>query len=253
MPWRHRKPICRQYGRHKYCKVSCTSLRSYTSDSQLKHEYTCTGSIKNWILRIRRTNITIISVSDIPAEVVEAWPLDDVNQTCTAGIGTYASGDHQSVNFGLWGQFKRAVSRIVDRGICTSFDSHVMAAYRFMMRYYDHGDKICLFGFSRGAVTARFLARMIASIGVLSKGIEEMVPFAYKSYQDYENGTGSFKTAQDCLKWMESFKVTKSLMSKFIFWGYLILSIRLDTSIYLSPGKLICQQCSEPQSISVTP
>ena len=29
---------------------------------------------------------------------------------------------------------------------------------------------------------------MIASIGLLSMGNEEMVPFAYKVYQDYETG-----------------------------------------------------------------
>lgn len=97
---------------------------------------------------------------------------------------------------------------MIDQGIGTTFDSHVIAAYRFVMRYYEDGDKIFLFGFSRGAFTARFLARMIATIGVLSKGNEEMVPFAYKSYQDYENGIGAFKTAEENRKWMNSFRTT---------------------------------------------
>jgi uncharacterized protein (DUF2235 family) len=57
-----------------------------------------------------------------------------------------------------------------------------------LMRYYGPGDRIYIFGFSRGAFTARFLARMITSIGLLSMGNEEMVPFAYKVYQDYETG-----------------------------------------------------------------
>lgn len=56
------------------------------------------------------------------------------------------------------------------------------------MRYYGPGDRIYMFGFSRGAFTARFLARMIAHVGLLSMGNEEMVPFAYKVYQDYEMG-----------------------------------------------------------------
>ncbi len=112
------------------------------------------------------------------------------------------------MNPGPWGRFKRFVSQKVDEAVGTTFDSHVIAAYRFVMRYYDDGDKIYVFGFSRGAFTARFLARMIATIGLLSKGNEEMVPFAYKSYQDYETGVGSFKTAQDHQKWMDNFKVT---------------------------------------------
>jgi len=40
-----------------------------------------------------------------------------------------------------------------------------------------------MFGFSRGAFTAKFLARMIHTVGLLCKGNEEMVPFAYRLYQ----------------------------------------------------------------------
>lgn len=42
------------------------------------------------------------------------------------------------------------------------------------MRYYKPGDRIYILGFSRGAFTARFLARMITEIGLMSKGNEEM-------------------------------------------------------------------------------
>ena len=127
------------------------------------------------------------------------------------------------MNAGPWGRFTRSVAQLVDQAIGTTFDSHVIAAYRFVMRYYDDGDKIYVFGFSRGAFTARFLARMIATIGLLSKGNEEMVPFAYKAYQDYENKVydnhvnknkakkkkgGKFKSSDEYEKWMESFKVT---------------------------------------------
>ena len=66
-----------------------------------------------------------------------------------------------------------------------------------------------MFGFSRGAFTARFLARMIATVGLLSKGNEEMVPFAYRTYQEYEMGSGSkFMTAQEAQEYMNSFKTT---------------------------------------------
>lgn len=45
-----------------------------------------------------------------------------------------------------------------------------------------------MFGFSRGAFTAKFLARMINTVGLLCKGQEEMVPFAYRLYQRYLAG-----------------------------------------------------------------
>jgi uncharacterized protein (DUF2235 family) len=52
----------------------------------------------------------------------------------------------------------------------TTFDHHVIAGYKFLMRYYKPGDKIYIFGFSRGAFTARFLARLVTELGLLSKG-----------------------------------------------------------------------------------
>lgn len=45
-----------------------------------------------------------------------------------------------------------------------------------------------MFGFSRGAFTAKFLARMINTVGLLCKGNEEMVPFAYRLYQRHLTG-----------------------------------------------------------------
>lgn len=86
------------------------------------------------------------------------------------------------------GSIQSSISATLDQGFATTFDAHVIAGYRFVMRYYDSGDKIYMFGFSRGAFTARFLARMINTVGLLSKGNEEMVPFAYQLYQRYEMG-----------------------------------------------------------------
>ena len=58
------------------------------------------------------------------------------------------------------------------------------------MRYYKPGDRIYVFGFSRGAFTARFVSRMISHVGLLSMGNEEMVPFAYRVYEEYEKSRG---------------------------------------------------------------
>jgi len=56
-----------------------------------------------------------------------------------------------------------------------------MGGYKFLMRYYNVGDDIYLFGFSRGAYTARFLAEMLDHVGLLSAGNEEMARFAWKA------------------------------------------------------------------------
>lgn len=80
----------------------------------------------------------------------------------------------------------RKFEAVLDAALATSFDSHVIAGYKFIMRYYKPGDRIYIFGFSRGAFTARFLSRMISHVGLLSMGNEEMVPFAYRVYEEYE-------------------------------------------------------------------
>ena len=101
----------------------------------------------------------------------------------------------------------RKFEAVIDLALATSFDSHVIAGYRFIMRYYKPGDRIYIFGFSRGAFTARFLSRMISHVGLLSKGNEELVPFAYKVYQEYEQTCGGTETQQEAhVKFMNSFK-----------------------------------------------
>ncbi|KAJ5157388.1 uncharacterized protein N7482_008488 [Penicillium canariense] len=103
------------------------------------------------------------------------------------GVGTYDINE-TSVNKSWLGGIRSRISQTIDQGAGTTFDSHVMAGYRFLMRYYQADDKIYMFGFSRGAFTAKFLARMIQKVGLLCMGNEEMVPFAYRLYQRYLEG-----------------------------------------------------------------
>lgn len=55
------------------------------------------------------------------------------------------------------------------------------------MRFYNPGDEIYMFGFSRGAYIARFLAEMLDHIGLLSHGNEEMVKFAWKAFSQWQS------------------------------------------------------------------
>ncbi|KAM0359401.1 hypothetical protein HYE67_008148 [Fusarium culmorum] len=97
------------------------------------------------------------------------------------GIGTY-DVDETSIQKSTLGEIKSKVSKTIDQGFGTTFDAHIMAGYRFLMRYYEPQAKIYIFGFSRGAYTAKYLSRMINKVGLLCKGNEEMVPFAYRLY-----------------------------------------------------------------------
>ena len=101
----------------------------------------------------------------------------------------------------------RKLEAVIDSALATSFDSHVVAGYKFIMRNYRPRDRIYIFGFSRGAFTARFLSRMISHVGLLSVGNEELVPFAFQVYQKYEQNRGGTAAQQGKdVKYMNSFK-----------------------------------------------
>jgi uncharacterized protein (DUF2235 family) len=90
-----------------------------------------------------------------------------------SGIGTYDG-------HGL----SRGYSAAVDMAVGSGLGVHIKDAYRFIMQYYQEGDKICLLGFSRGSYTVRCLAGMLHKVGLLPAGNDAQVSFAYQFYKD---------------------------------------------------------------------
>ncbi|KEP46130.1 DUF2235 domain protein [Rhizoctonia solani 123E] len=80
-----------------------------------------------------------------------------------------------------------ALSKAFDMAIAHGLSDHVTDGYEFLMQNYIEGDKICLFGFSRGAYTARALAGMLHKVGLLPPFNYQQVPFAYHMYQRDDN------------------------------------------------------------------
>jgi hypothetical protein len=79
------------------------------------------------------------------------------------------------------------------------------------MRYYSEGDQIYVFGFSRGAYTARFLCEMLYEIGLLSRGNEEMVRFAWDTFSDFQRSRGNVpqsKADLERVEYMKKFRTT---------------------------------------------
>ncbi|KAK2462564.1 hypothetical protein APHAL10511_005407 [Amanita phalloides] len=109
-----------------------------------------------------------------------------------AGIGTYVSPAVAT-------PFMSKMSKILDEMLAWNINAHVMGGYEFLMQNYIAGDRICIFGFSRGAYTARSLAGMIHKIGLLPADNHQQVPFAYKMYTRTDtigwDQSKAFKTA----------------------------------------------------------
>ncbi|KIJ94743.1 hypothetical protein K443DRAFT_683528 [Laccaria amethystina LaAM-08-1] len=103
---------------------------------------------------------------------------DSEEQLCyyQAGIGTWFQPGVVSPLF-EWG------AKVLDLAFAWYLDAHVLDGYRFVMQNYRFGDKICLFGFSRGAYTARALAGFLYKAGLLPRDNDSQIPFAYKLYK----------------------------------------------------------------------
>ncbi len=63
----------------------------------------------------------------------------------------------------------------------------VIAAYRWLIENYDSGDEIFVFGFSRGAFTARSLTGLIATCGLLRPGAPVSVGQVYARYRRHKD------------------------------------------------------------------
>jgi len=63
------------------------------------------------------------------------------------------------------------------------FSDNVMDCYQFLFQNYEAGDKVFLFGFSRGAATVRSLASFLHLYGILPKSRPDLVKKAFKLYR----------------------------------------------------------------------
>ncbi|QRW26716.1 choline transport protein [Rhizoctonia solani] len=107
---------------------------------------------------------------------VQLLKKDDKSKQMATGIGT-------GVGLKPTNKFVSKVSQAVDMALATGLSIHVRAGYEFLMQNYSEGDRISLFGFSRGAYTARALAGMLHKVGLLPAYNHEQVPFAYKMFK----------------------------------------------------------------------
>ena len=80
-----------------------------------------------------------------------------------------------------------ALDRFMGGTLGVGLSNNVQEAYDFLANNFVDGDKIFLFGFSRGAFTARSLAGLIGLIGLLEKGDMDLFPFVYDIYRSREH------------------------------------------------------------------
>ncbi|KAF9465791.1 hypothetical protein BDZ94DRAFT_305413 [Collybia nuda] len=109
------------------------------------------------------TDFSSTSHRDIPAQQMIFYQ---------SGIGTAASG---------------IIHDAYAEGTGLGIDDNVLDAYTFIMNNYIQDDELYIFGFSRGAFTARVLAGLIVQLGI----------FKTTHLTDFKNAFKAYRTSED--------------------------------------------------------
>jgi len=111
-------------------------------------------------------------------KIVELLDLTDAARQIAyydPGVGTFASPR-------AWTAAARALSRLGGLALGHGIRQNLGEAYAFLMNNWKPGDKVFVFGFSRGAYTARALCGMLYRVGLLRPSSENLVPYALRVY-----------------------------------------------------------------------
>jgi uncharacterized protein (DUF2235 family) len=71
-------------------------------------------------------------------------------------------------------------TRVIGLAFGYGISENLADVYQFLMREFDPNDVVYVFGFSRGAYTARALCGMLHIVGLLTKGNEALTPYAIR-------------------------------------------------------------------------
>jgi uncharacterized protein (DUF2235 family) len=77
----------------------------------------------------------------------------------------------------------KKINKLLGLAFGRGLSRNVVKAYSFLMDHFKQGDRLFLFGFSRGAYAARVLAGFIHSCGLLEPGCQNLIPYAMKLYK----------------------------------------------------------------------
>lgn len=91
---------------------------------------------------------------------------------------------------------RRRLDRLAGMASGQGIFENISQAYGWLMREYREGDSIWLFGFSRGAFTARSIAGMINLFGLIRPEHEVMLPTLLRAYFSNANGETEVKGHQ---------------------------------------------------------
>ncbi len=96
----------------------------------------------------------------------------------------YDQQDNPQIVHYVEGVGTRKAERLRGGGFGYGISDNIKNAYCFIVSNYEPGDEIFLFGFSRGAFTARSIAGLIRNVGILRRDKRHLVSEAFRRYKD---------------------------------------------------------------------
>ena len=101
------------------------------------------------------------------------------------GIGTYSPAKYWPMRAAA--KAYASITGLGKKG--AGLNGNIRQAYEYVMDNYEPGDKVFLFGYSRGAHTVRVLAAMLNKCGLLTKGSNNLYPYMNRIYENQNNET----------------------------------------------------------------
>jgi uncharacterized protein (DUF2235 family) len=98
------------------------------------------------------------------------------------------------------GALARAIDTVLGGALGLGLMRNIIEAYRFLIFNYVPGDQIFLFGFSRGAYTARSLAGLIRNCGILARSSLVFLPRALEIYRSRTPGDHPDGPLAECFR-----------------------------------------------------
>ncbi|HKX75922.1 MAG TPA: DUF2235 domain-containing protein [Acidimicrobiia bacterium] len=97
-------------------------------------------------------------------------------------VGFYHPGVGTMGARGAWTTWGQKLTKLLGLAFGFGIKANLEQALAFLIQSYHPGDQVFIFGFSRGAFTARGLTGLTYRSGVMRKGAENLVPYLVAAY-----------------------------------------------------------------------
>ena len=132
----------------------------------------CDGKNNNLTGRHADTHVVLL------AELLRLFPAEHRLVYYDPGVGNPA----QLPGTTVMDKLHRALDRVDGLAFGRGLFDNVAEGYRFLMQHWRPGDEIYVFGFSRGAFTARSIAGLVNAFGIIDKHQDTLVASLVSTY-----------------------------------------------------------------------